>query len=414
MKLEELAAFGGKPLIDKKLIVTWPAPCLSDLHALATVTKHEKYHRVNHPIVLELEEKLAFWSGWPYTRILNSGTAAIHICIDYYKNKKQKVLVSALNWPGAVSPLYISKIDVEFVDVNLSDGCIDEENVLSLMEQGHVAGVMNTHLFGNPSYLKKVRKKIAKDQNFFIIDDCAQAIHMCEYLNCKSEENYSSVVVGSGNGSKHLGAGELGFICSQFKDLIDHVDSVSLSSSSRNSGVIFNPKTLGYNYRPNVFSASVALSRLKTLKEQILLRQQNVQFLKEHLTKLPGIIPLFRNITDNSFYHAPFRLDFKKLGLKSSVKFRDFILMLLEKEGLPVSVWIREPVYKFLLHNNKEDSLKKFPNTEEILNSMFSIADICPPNDLKIMKLYVLAFEKVWNYILYNQNFIYDYLETNK
>jgi dTDP-4-amino-4,6-dideoxygalactose transaminase len=401
MAMYDLAYFGGNPVLSQADITNWPAPVESHISALKDVVKSGKYHRVNHPIVELFESEFCQWTELPFIRTVGSGTAALHICLDYYKQAGQKVIVSALNWPGAIGPIFHAGMTPLFVDVNIEDACMDDQKVIESLNksQNNIAIILATHLFGNTNLLSQTRNFLKTQSRISIIDDCAQHIGLFELTKNRDNFKFDALTV-SGNGSKHLGAGELGVICSSIDGVINHVDKVSLVSSSRNGERIFSPCTMGFNYRPNVFSAAIALDRLETIQQQVNDRRNNVFDLIKELRTLQGLELLFNTReTSNSFCSLPLRIDFEKLNLPKKGFIRDNILKLLKAEGLPVSVWLTKPVWEYLPYKLDAIDLKDFPNTHKLLESMFYLTEIAPPNNSRTMYLYAAAFQKVWNAI---------------
>lgn len=389
-----LAFFGGTPEIHTDEFIKWPAPDEIDLMALGRVIKSGSFHRVNHPIITELEEVAESWTGLK-VRAVSSGGAALHICLDYLSELNGSVVCGALNWPGAVGPIFHANMRPRFVDVNLKNACIGEIGKDFTNERGDVA-VLSTHLFGNfnSQYYEKIEHRNA--DTIPIIHDCAQAIGSAPYINNSLGRVYVAL---SGNGAKHLGAGELGLLCSNDCTAIDHVDTVSLSSSSRHGERVFSPHTKGFNFRPNVFSAAVALQRLLRIDDQIRVRKQNVAFLWKRLSQLPGILPLFDPTTErNSFLVMPLRLSIIREEKPRLDAFRDHVVELLQAENAPVSVWLRKPVWNYM-HQQVEIDESNFPNTRIILSSMFHITEIGPPNGIAQMGKIAAAFEKIWDYL---------------
>nr|WP_246661414.1 DegT/DnrJ/EryC1/StrS family aminotransferase [Rhizobium sp. MHM7A] len=124
--VEKLAVFGGKPVVPQGRVTPWPAAEKKHSDALRGVVDGGRYHRVNHPIVSGLEESLARWTGKWQVRAVGSGTAAIHIELDYVKERGEQVVTAALNWPGAVGPITISGLQPVFVDVDMNLAGIDQ------------------------------------------------------------------------------------------------------------------------------------------------------------------------------------------------------------------------------------------------------------------------------------------------
>ncbi|WOE33290.1 MULTISPECIES: aminotransferase class I/II-fold pyridoxal phosphate-dependent enzyme [unclassified Acinetobacter] len=393
--LNTLAYYGGQSSVEKNTFTPWPAPTQNHLNALQRVLDSGKFHRVNHPLIEELESNTSKYCGTQYSRAVSSGSAALHVATDFFANQGEIAIVCALNWPGAVAAISHCGLRPIFVDT-ADDACIDEISAINHMHKEGVAIVQITHLFGNSAPRAKLRS-FARSKNIAIVDDCAQAANVPNYL-----KNYlnleSDAYVLSGNGAKHLASGELGLLSTNSLELIEHVDNVSLSSSSRNGERIFSPSSLGYNYRPNVFSASIALDRLNEIDEQIRIRRENVNYLVNKLEKLPGIKRLFgKNFEDSSFCSLPMRLDFKALNLPATAEVRNKIVELLAAEHVPISVWLTRPVWEYNPAWKNKYDLNDFPNTKAILDSMFCISEIAPPNGITELQTVVQAFEKVWD-----------------
>ncbi|RVC73675.1 DegT/DnrJ/EryC1/StrS aminotransferase family protein, partial [Mesorhizobium sp. M2A.F.Ca.ET.046.02.1.1] len=306
-----------------------------------------------------------------------------------------QVVTAALNWPGAVGPISISGLQPRFVDVDLTLAGIDEDAAANTMEPD-VAAVLVTHLFGNNILAPRTRAA-ARSRGIAIIDDVCQSIGAVKnivngmYLD-------SDALALSGNGAKHLGAGELGFVLTKDPNLIEHVDHVSLTSSSRNGARIFSAYSQGYNYRPNVFSAAIASSRIKGLDKQLKKRRNNATILWQMIRDLPGLSPLFDPADHSqSMLNFPLRIELEILGFPQGPAGRDFIIKLLQAEGVPVWVWLTRPVFEYLPPMRGRWNAADFPNTMRLLDTMFYVSEIAPPNDAEIMKLYADAFHKIWS-----------------
>ncbi|WEJ08708.1 DegT/DnrJ/EryC1/StrS family aminotransferase (plasmid) [Sinorhizobium sp. M103] len=313
----KLAFFGGNPVLPPERITAWPAAQKKHLDALRGVVESGKYHRVNHPIVTELEQNLSMWTGKWMVRAVGSGTAAIHVALDYFKNCGDRVVTAALNWPGAVGPIAICGLRPVFVDVDIDLAGIDQKAAADKLAP-NVAALLITHLFGNNILVPDARSS-ARGQGVALIDDVCQTIAAAKAI-FNGAHLESDALALSGNGAKHLGAGELGFILTENRNLIEHVDRVSLASSARDGERIFSPCAQGYNYRPNVFSSSIANMRITNLDAQLEKRRSNGQLLWSMLRELPGLLPLF-NPSDQhqSMLNFPLRIEPNSLGFELRV-----------------------------------------------------------------------------------------------
>lgn len=390
----KLALLGGERVVPSGRIIRWPAAQKEHLDALREVVDSGRYHRVNHPIVTGMEQNLATWAGNWKVRAVGSGTAAIHIALDYVKNRGEHVVTAALNWPGAVGPILSSGLRPEFVDVDIDLVGIDQ--AASVERFGaDVSAVLITHLFGNNISVPHARSA-ARAQGVAVIDDVCQSIGATKAIFNGAHLDSDALAL-SGNGAKHLGAGELGFILTKDVDLIEHVDRVSLSSSSRNGERIFYPHSKAYNYRPNVFSSAVANKRIYDLDDQLQVRRDNGETLWKMICGLSGLRPLFNPSDDNqSMLNFPVRIEPEALGFRSGPEARNLLVQLLEAEGVPVSVWLTKPVFEYLPNIPDHWRASDFPNTVKILDTMFYVSEIAPPNGPEVMELYAEAFHKVW------------------
>ncbi|NKN09595.1 DegT/DnrJ/EryC1/StrS family aminotransferase [Rhizobium laguerreae] len=391
----KLAVFGGKAVVPHGRVTAWPAAEDKHVEALRGVVDSGKYHRVNHPIVEDLEQSLASWAGKWQVRAVGSGTAAIHIGLDYFKERGEQVVTAALNWPGAVGPIKMSGLKPVFVDVDMNFAAIDQQAAAERFNS-NVAAVLVTHLFGNNVAISGGRTE-ARAQGIAVIDDICQSIGAAKAI-ADGVHVDSDVLALSGNGAKHLGAGELGFVMTEDADLIEHVDRVSLSSSSRSGARIFSPSSQGYNYRPNVFSSSIAKLRLTEMDRQLQVRRDNSKNLWDMLAGLVGLFPVFNpSDFDHSVLNFPVRVEPETLGFAPGPAARDFIVKALRAEGVPVCVWLTKPVFEYLPDIRDNWKAADFPNTVKLLDTMFYVSEIAPPNDSELMKLYAEAFHKVWN-----------------
>ncbi len=159
----QLAAFGGQRAVPEDLVVSWPAAHSGHLAALNRVIRSGKYHRVNHPVVMALEQDFAAWTGHWTVRAVSTGTAAIHVALDYAREQGPrqqgaKVVAAALNWPGAIGPIAFAGLEPVFVDVALEDAAVDPAAAIRALS-GDTAAVLITHLFGNPVLVPELRKQ---------------------------------------------------------------------------------------------------------------------------------------------------------------------------------------------------------------------------------------------------------------
>lgn len=92
----------------------------------------------------------------------------------------------------------------------------------------------------------------------------------------------------------------------------------------------------------------------------------------------------------------PLRIEPEALGFGPGPAARDFVVKSLQAEGVPIWVWLTKPVFEYLPGIRDDWRAADFPNTAKLLDTMFYVSEIAPPNNIEVMKLYAEAFHKVW------------------
>ena len=122
----------------------------------------------------KFEKEFSEYVGVKYAISVNTCTTALQIVLQYYDIKESEVLVPSGSFVTNISSIKWSGGTPVFVDMNPHTLSFDLED-LKRKRTERTKGVMWVHLTGiiSPVYHKIV--KYAKDNNLFLIEDCAHA-----------------------------------------------------------------------------------------------------------------------------------------------------------------------------------------------------------------------------------------------
>jgi hypothetical protein len=175
------------------------------------------------------------------------------------------------------------------------------------------------------------------------------------------------------------------------------------------------------------FAAAFARCQLRKLDKLNGLRRRNSEYLTKHLGEIAGISPPYvpPDRTHVYFFYV-MRIKFDELGLKiqdqrdelglnaNAAMFRTAIERALNAEGVPIGQWQTVPVpsqsvFQFKdgyglgcpwscpfytnriepFHTPVQYRNEDYPETLKLIDEYLMISRITPPNDLKLMELYV-------------------------
>ena len=268
----------------------------------------------------KFENKISKLFNKKYGIMVNSGSSAIHLLLDFLNFKKgSEIIVPALNFATPISSIIKFGLIPSFVDIDLKTLCIDIDKITSYINVISVAMII-PNLVGSMPNWKKLQK-ISRKYNLILIEDSADTLGS-KYLE-KSSGSYCDYSMTSFYGSHIINcAGNGGILCVNKKS--DYEKLRILRSWGRNSSIFkesekienrFNVKLknydydakflfseLGYNFEPSELGAAFGLEQLKKLNQNIKLRR------------------IYKNIYDDFFskYSNYFKIVEKNKSIKTS------------------------------------------------------------------------------------------------
>ena len=120
------------------------------------------------------EKKFSKFVGSKFCVSVANGTDALEIAINSLNLKRgSEIIVPNNTWISTAEAVISNGHKVIFCDVNLDDYSICLEDLKKKINKKTKA-IVAVHLYGNPADMVKI-KKIIKNKNIKIIEDCAQA-----------------------------------------------------------------------------------------------------------------------------------------------------------------------------------------------------------------------------------------------
>jgi dTDP-4-amino-4,6-dideoxygalactose transaminase len=413
---EQLALQGGKSIVPEGTIKPWPHVTEADREAVMAVFDSAAITDQQRVQSEGLGREFAEYIGVKHCIPVNSGTAALHMCVAALGiGPGDEVIAPAFTfWASAASVLHHNAIPV-FVDIDPRTYCIDPDLIEDAVTE-RTRAIMPVHIHGMPADMDPILE-IADRHDLAVIEDVAQA-HGARYKGrlCGSMGDAAGF---STQASKTLSSGcQGGLFVTDDDEVYERADQIQYFGERVVVGrerqeQEYNARGLGWMYRGDMFSQAFVRSQLKRLDENNALRVRNCEYLTEHLGEIPGIeTPSVPGECDHVYYNYVVGFDPEALGLDVSPRtLRDKAQEALKAEGMSVGLWQRRSVPAQDIFQKREGygkgcpwrcthspvtyNVEDYPVANAFLDSHCYVFEVNPPNDLEVMELYVQAFRKV-------------------
>jgi len=312
------------------------------------------------PKVSAFEIEFAKFANVSYGVAVNSGTAALHLAINFIELKPgDEVILPSFTFVATVEAVIMAGGTPVFVDIDPKTFNINPEKIKEkITEKTRI--ILPVDLFGLPADLKPILE-IAQARNISVIEDAAQA-HGAKYFG-KSVGFLSDATCWSFYASKNMTTGEGGMITTNNSALVDFIKLLRTHGEKTKYSSI----TLGYNYRMSELQAAIGLVQLEKLPAFIAKRTSNARQLTELLLKETRLeLP-----SDSEDLICGWNLFTVKLK-NSTEKERDRIVESLNKNGIGAAVYYLNPVH-LMPYYKKKFGTYILPETEKAAKTVFSL-----------------------------------------
>lgn len=274
-----------------------------EIKAVLDVLKNSSLTLIDGPKVKKLEKIVSKLFGKKYGLMVNSGSSANLLGLSSFNFKKgSEVITPNLTFSTTVAPIYQLGLIPHFIGVEKDKFIADTSHIEKCINKKTVA-IMIPNLLGNIADWRIINQ-IAKKHKLKVIEDSADTIGYS--IKGNNTGKLSDITTNSFYASHIInGAGTGGIVCfNDFKlyerakllrgwgrssAIFNESENINKRFNLKISGIDYDSKyifsDLGYNFLPSELSAAFALEQIKKLKNNIKIRNNNFEYLKNFFHK---------------------------------------------------------------------------------------------------------------------------------
>ena len=384
-------AFGNK-----KINVPFFVPDISKSDKVAIMNALNSPMLTDGPQLRKFEEQFAKFVGSKFAIGVSNGTAALHLALKALGLKKgDEVIVPDMTFVATANSVLLTGATPVIVDVNNDDMNISLESIKKSITS-KTRAILPVHLAGKICKMPQIRK-IAKENNLLLIEDCAHAIGT--KLNKKHAGTFGDAGCFSFYPTKNFTTIEGGMIVTDSKKIAEYVRSARSHGLTRSLADRYSKGkpwdydiiTPGYNYRLDEIRASLGLNQLKRINQLNSKRLIASKYLTEKFRNIRGIMTPEIVTNHEHTYHLYIVRIKKEYG-----KNRDTVFKELKKEGIQVSLHYK-PLHEFSAYKKLTKSYDNLNNSKQIFKENLSLP-LYPGITKKDIDIVTDFFEKrnVW------------------
>ena len=313
------------------------------------------------PILREFESKFAKFTNAKYAIAVSNATSALFLTLKSLGiGKDDEVIVPDLTFVATANAVLQTGATPVFADVEKNSINISTKSIIKCINS-RTKAIIPVHFAGRICEIKNI-KRIANENDLFVIEDCAHAIGA--KLNKKHAGNFGNAGCFSFYPTKNITTIEGGMIITNSKKIADHVTRTRNHGLTKNLSQRYSKgkpwdydmMELGYNFRLDEIRSALGLNQLKRIKKLNMLRRKKYEYYNKKLKNINGIITPKSTSKEDHVFH----LYIMRVEKKSKIS-RDELFKKLLEFGIKTSVHYK-PLHKF-------STLKKFSKNKEFVNS---------------------------------------------
>jgi len=249
--------------------------------------------------VREFEKKWSEWLGVKYSVFVNSGSSANIITLAIIKELygDGEVITAPLTWVSDVSAILHAGLTPIFVDINLPNLSIDENELISKITPKTKA-ILLTHILGYNGLTDKIIN-ICKEKNIILIEDVCES-HGATFKGQKVG-SFGDISNFSFYYAHHMTSIFGGVICTNDEKvyniarayrshgMVREIDNEELKNEYINNHPDLNKDFIfissAYNMRSTEINAVLALNQLDRLDKNNIRRKENLDIFLDNLDK---------------------------------------------------------------------------------------------------------------------------------
>jgi perosamine synthetase len=263
------------------------------------------------PAVAKFEQKICEYTGAKYCVAVSNGTAALHLAVAALEIAQGSEGITTPNtFVASANCMLYNHLTPCFADIDPKTYNIDPEQVSGVITD-KTKLLIPVHFAGQVADMPSI-KKIAKENELFVIEDAAHAIGS-QYAdgsyvgNCK----YSDLTTFSFHPVKTITTGEGGAITTNSIELYErllmlrsHGIIKEKNKLSMNPGPwYYEMQELGFNYRLTDMQAALGTSQMSRLDEFKARRREIVAYYNESFKGISWLTVPFEGAGLSSCFH---------------------------------------------------------------------------------------------------------------
>ena len=250
------------------------------------------------------------WAGYfnvKHAIVVNSATSGLYCAIGAVKiGPGDEVIVSPYTMSATATSILIFNGIPVFADIEEDYFCLSPESIKERITE-RTKAIMVVDIFGQPYDADEINK-IAKKNNLFVIEDCAQA----PYAKYKGRwaGTLGDIGVYSLNYHKHIHTGEGGVVVTNNDELAERVRLIRNHAEAvvRGKGVKDITNMIGFNFRMTEIEAGIGRCQLCKLRGLAERRIDNANYIADKFRNFQGIKPgLVRKDCSHVYYAQCFK-----------------------------------------------------------------------------------------------------------
>ncbi len=294
----------------------------------------------------KFEKNFSKFLNFGYSLAVSSGTTALELAIKSLKlPKKSEIILPNFTFAATINSIINSGMTPVLCDVRRDTWTIDYDKIKKLINNKTKA-VIPVQIYGQAYHVDKIHK-IAKDNNLYIIEDCAEGLGG-KYKN-KIVNKKADVICYSFFANKVITTGEGGMAV--FKDIKTYNTAKMIRSHGMDPKKKYYHNIEGSNYRMTNIQAAIGTAQLKKINYFIKKRKLIFNIYDNYLSKIKFISLLPKNTWSQNSYWL-YTILINDFGSRK----RDILLEKLTKNGIEarngfISLNKMKPFKKYSLNN---------------------------------------------------------------
>jgi perosamine synthetase len=232
--------------------------------------------------ISRFENEFRKFIGVEHATAVSNGTVALHLAlVTLGIGPGDEVIVPSFTYIASVSNISQTGAIPVFVDSLENTWQMDPKDIKRKITPKTKA-IMAVHLYGHPCEMDEL-VKIAKENDIFIIEDCAEAFGST--YNGRYVGTFGDLSIFSFYGNKTITTGEGGMIVTNDETLYDRAYHLKMHGLAKYREYWHD--VLGFNYRMTNICGAIGLAQLEKAGEKIAKKRQLAGWYNEALKDLP-------------------------------------------------------------------------------------------------------------------------------